>query len=1179
MRLSTLLRRSLVHYWRSHVAVAIGVATCTAVVTGALLVGDSLRGSLLAAALERLGRVDYAMHYPGFFRAALADDIANAPDFARAFTQACPTIILRGSATHADSHSTAHDVTVLGVDARFWQLGAVACDPQVANAAGRSVVLNQPLADDLGARVGDDVLLRLGKAAAVSPEVLLGRRDDATLTLRLTVGGIIPGSDLGAFSLSPRQGQPRNAYVPLPVLQRALQQRDRINTVLVVAGPGAASTVPAATAALQSLFQQHAELADFGVRLRSSEEHGYVAVESDGFLLSPPVETAACDAAKATEFPASAILAYLANTISVETRLETAIPYSTVAACDLAPELLRSMTLTDGTPAPALAPGEILLNDWAARDLGANPGDSIRLSYYVTGPLGRLDMQEATFRLRGVVRLAGGAADPGFTPEYAGVTDARSLSDWNPPFPIDLRKVRDRDEVYWDEHRATPKAFISLEDGQRLWAGQHERFGHLTSFRVYGRGRDGDESLASVESIFQRELLQRLDARQLGLRVDAVRARAVAASRGTTDFAGLFVGFSFFLIVSAALLVALLFRLGVERRAGQIGLLLALGLTRRRVGRWLLMEGTVVALVGAGVGVWAAGGYAWLMLLGLRSWWAEAVNVPVLRLHAAPLSYAVGFAVGLLGAIVSIAWSLRGIARASPRALLAGIVQAGSTVDVPGPQGELLRGLKDMPTRRRVGMAPGGSARVVAMLAAGLAGVLIALSLLTKLVPPTVAFFVGGTSLLVACLAGLGWWLQDVAPPPSAVSSQPRAAGPRFTGRAAVLRLGVRNARRHRGRSLLTAGLIASATFVITALAAMRLDVSRDADALRLATGGFTLMAESAVPLSFDLNTPEGRTALNLSAQAQATLRDATFIPFRLKSGDETSCLNLYVPSQPRVLGAADVMIDRGGFAFATTLAKSKLERENPWTLLRTTLPDGSIPAIADEAAVRWQLHLDIGGKLPITDEHGDEQRLRLVALLQGSVLQGEIIVAESQFTRLFPSIAGYGFYLVDAPAGRAADVKRTLEGDLVDFGFAVTPTARRLADLFAVQNAYLSAFQALGGLGLLLGTVGLAAVLLRNVWERRGELALLRTLGFSRAALGTLVLSENAFLVGAGLLAGLGSAAVVVAPHVVMRAAPVPWGSLLGTFAAVFVAGLLAGVLALASALRAPLLPALRSE
>ena len=82
-------------------------------------------------------------------------------------------------------------------------------------------------------------------------------------------------------------------------------------------------------------------------------------------------------------------------------------------------------------------------------------------------------------------------------------------------------------------------------------------------------------------------------------------------------------------------------------------------------------------------------------------------------------------------------------------------------------------------------------------------------------------------------------------------------------------------------------------------------------------------------------------------------------------------------------------------------------------------------------------------------------------------------------------------------------------------------PTVERLAEFHAVENTYLSTFQTLGGLGLLVGTVGLAAVLLRNVLERRRELALLGAVGYRRGHMFAIVLAENALLLGWGLAVG----------------------------------------------------------
>jgi ABC-type antimicrobial peptide transport system permease subunit len=124
-----------------------------------------------------------------------------------------------------------------------------------------------------------------------------------------------------------------------------------------------------------------------------------------------------------------------------------------------------------------------------------------------------------------------------------------------------------------------------------------------------------------------------------------------------------------------------------------------------------------------------------------------------------------------------------------------------------------------------------------------------------------------------------------------------------------------------------------------------------------------------------------------------------------------------------------------------------------------------------------------------------------------------------------------------------------------------------------------LTTFQSLGGLGLLLGTFGLATVQLRNVLERRGELALLRAAGFRRARLALLVMLENAALLIGGLAIGVASAIVAILPHLLAGGAAIPWLTLAITLGLVLIIGLAAGISAVRATLHAPLLPALRSE
>jgi ABC-type antimicrobial peptide transport system permease subunit len=157
--------------------------------------------------------------------------------------------------------------------------------------------------------------------------------------------------------------------------------------------------------------------------------------------------------------------------------------------------------------------------------------------------------------------------------------------------------------------------------------------------------------------------------------------------------------------------------------------------------------------------------------------------------------------------------------------------------------------------------------------------------------------------------------------------------------------------------------------------------------------------------------------------------------------------------------------------------------------------------------------------------------------------------------------------------------VAEALTRALEDVGLELTPAPERLAAFNTVENAYLSIFAALGGLGLLLGSIGLGVVVLRNVLERRGELALLRAVGFRRGALRWLLFSEAALLLVLGLAAGVVSALVAALPALRSPGAEVPAVSLTLTVAAVFISGFLWTWGATWLSLRGSLMAALRNE
>ena len=256
--------------------------------------------------------------------------------------------------------------------------------------------------------------------------------------------------------------------------------------------------------------------------------------------------------------------------------------------------------------------------------------DRVTLEYEVWEDPGRLSPRTASFYVAAIVPIAGLAADRDLAPLYPGITESENLRDWDPPFPIDLSRIRPVDEEYWRTYRTTPKAFVPLSVGQALW---NSRYGRLTSVRLTP---PAGMSLGEAREQYAAGLRAAIDPMATGLAVRDVRSEGLAASRGATDFGAYFAYFSFFLVVSAIMLAALFFKLGIEQRVREVGLLRAVGFTTASVGRLFAAEALVLSVAGSLLGVAGALAYGQLMMTGLRTWWVDAVGTTALTLHVSP---------------------------------------------------------------------------------------------------------------------------------------------------------------------------------------------------------------------------------------------------------------------------------------------------------------------------------------------------------------------------------------------------------------------------------------------------------------------------------------------------------------------------------------------------------------
>ena len=1168
---------SLKHFWQLHVIVALCTAVATGVLAGALVVGDSVRGSLRHLTTERLGTIQHALLADHFFQ----PDLLNREN-------KLPTILLNGTIVVPQTQARASKVNILGVTERFfafWEAEA----PNLDKPEGQpfnAIVINEALQNELNVQVGDTLLVNMSQAADIHPEFLLGERDAAKAiqSLRLVISDIIPTKNFGRFSLQANQSLPFNAFISLPVLQKALGQDGKVNVVFTSEADALSANDLVLT------------LAALDLSIKADENH--LDLQSDQYLLKPILSETALRVASENRIPTLPTLTYLANTISANDKV---IPYSTIIALptnegDFSELLNRYTTEADNLvyeeaynqglkrsdlekieerkklkeeidkieeevsnlkkskrelsntttykqrvasvekrlaevknalnavhTRPRLS--EIHLNRWAADDLGVKVGDEISVTFYTVTAEEAYTTETAPFLLKTVVPIRGIAADKDIIPEFPGIHDTADMSEWESPFPIDYTMVRAEDEAYWDEYRATPKAFIPLETGKRLW---QNRFGDLTTIRL---GAAPDTDIQATRTLFETEFLKRIQPEQVGFQFLSPQADGLQASSGATDFGMLFGSLSGFIIIAVALLIAMLFRVGVEQRSREIGLLQAVGYPLAKIRRRFLYEGATVAGIGSLLGCLFAVGYAQLMIFGLQTWWLPAIGTPFMELHVNLLSLITGILIALSVVMVSIRLIVQQLGQISTTALLAGETD-----------------FTEITLKRQTEKTKSSTlSSVVKSVVIALASVVFVLFIFfDKWFSDTFGVWVEAPIIdfliFTSGIIGVGWdafgrWLKSQ----------------RVPKRLNRIRFALKNAARQPGRSLTCVQTLSLACCIIVAVGANRHDAPPETE--------YAFVAESALPLHHSLNTPDGRFELGFSEKNAELLSKSEIFPFRVLPGEDVSCLNLYQPQKPQILGAPDAMLDK-----------------TPWRQLKLVQPEGGrAPAIGDENSLRWILHHNPEDDFIVQDEFGKPLSLELETV-SDSLFQSQLIISESNFTKYFPSQSGYQFFLIKTPPDLRAETAQVLEKTLVDYGFDLTSASDRLASYRAVENTYISTFQSLGGLGVLLGTFGLALVLFRNIIERRGELATLRAFGFRRQLLSRMLFLESCFLLAVGMFIGIVAGLVAILGSQ-GHLPSFPWLSLTITLLLIFGFGIIANAVAVAVALRSPLLSTLKSE
>jgi len=645
--------RSLVHYRRMHLAVVLAAATATATLTGALLVGDSVKTTLKYVFDTRLGNVSWAVSaQERFFTEGLSQRLKIEG------VDSAPVLQLRGMITKGDGSIRVNQVRVLGVDDRFFKMSLAGKTP--AGLEQGAALVNAALAARLKINKDNvtEVVLRIDNPAAISRNLVLSPLKDNTISMRLPVTGVANDRHFGRFSLEANQQEPLNLFVHISWLQQQIDRNEQAN-LLLIDNPAGELTSDKLNQALSRQWR----LTDAGVELETKEE-GSLELKSSRVFIDHSLTSAAIK----TQPDALGLLTYFVNELRVG---DEYTPYSMVTAADRKGEFVHILP-------PDMKDDQIVINQWLADDLHADVGDALTLTYYEPSGRQPLEQTQQSFRICRVIPLKGIAADSSLMPDLPGLSDSENCSEWDPSLPIDLDLIRDKDETYWDNYRGTPKAFVTLAAGQAMW---ENTYGDLTSVRFQVRSSERD-GLAE-------KLRENIDPASLGLSVIPVREMGMQAMGGGTDFGQLFLGLSMFLIFSGILLTWLLFVFSVEGRKNQTGMLLAIGFPLKRIKNLYLLEGLFIALLGALGGTLGALGYTRLLIWGLSNAWQGAVGGMSVLYSASLGSLATGFISGFLIAFIAMNWTLRKQMKSSAHSLMSGSETLDSSYSSAGKGGRI----------------------------------------------------------------------------------------------------------------------------------------------------------------------------------------------------------------------------------------------------------------------------------------------------------------------------------------------------------------------------------------------------------------------------------------------------------------------------------------------------------
>ena len=599
-----MITRSLIFYRKDAVYQVIIVMLLSAIITGSLLTGTSVRSSLRRTSDQKSGNTRIIVSSgQRFLSSALADKISE-----KTGEKAVAILETEGYCSNFSTGFTSLNVKVFAVNDDFFQWNS---SDSLSILPG-DVAVNSKLAEELGVKPGDEIIIKFKPADPLPANAPFALSKDDELSKVLRVSHILTAQSGGNFSPGISQIIPKTLFINISDIDDGNDRKFKANRILFSSG-----TADSVSRTLKEVIS----LSDIGFSVRRSEKTGESEIISDRIFMDSILVS---DILRKVP-SGSPVLTYLVNSFTFSGRTT---PYSFVSS--ISPSLF-----------PGISGDEIIMNKWLAEDLEIGSGDSVVLRWYDPTFGNQLVENEKTFRVSRILDDNHEYSDPSLMPDFPGISGSTTCSGWDAGVPILLDQIREKDEKYWNNFKGTPKAFISYPEGKKIWG---NNFGVATALRFPG-------SLTPQD--IEYKLYGSLDPVTAGLTVTDIRKAGASAASEGVDFSSLFLGLGFFIILSCLILFSLAVTIFFDTRRNDVRAYYSLGFRNRQIKLFLFFEITALSVIGAIPGVFCGLLVNRIVISALNSVWQGAVQTNTLSSDFSMVPLLSGFlSVIILTAIV-----------------------------------------------------------------------------------------------------------------------------------------------------------------------------------------------------------------------------------------------------------------------------------------------------------------------------------------------------------------------------------------------------------------------------------------------------------------------------------------------------------------------------------------------